>query len=297
MAFDQLDDYKTSVGALNKEHYDEVIATKGSRDLVDEAELPPREGDAYFAKAGQVLRVEQRHETTQIADVLFVTPDVKQIAETGNTGLFDGPNPTVYHRVWSQSRYQQPLATMVADEAPEDFTKDGFRPHFWGPHCCAEWQETAYGDGIKVNSCHWNFIQGFNRIPAVQAIEDVERAKEVVEWLSDRWDVNIFQPNKYIQDESGNTQGYLASAPPVPHGTGVEWYAEKDIYVVISNCPVGDQSSPTPEATCVPLYISVHETGIEPLECHTFQDWERAFYERVGRGEIDISRRDPDSFT
>ena len=138
-------------------------------------------------------------------------------------------------------------------------------------------------------------MQGFNRIPAIQDIEDPQRRKEVVEWLSDRWDLNIFQPNNYAKDERNVVQGWLRQAPPVPYGTGVEWYAEKDIYVVISSCPVGDQSSPTPEATCVPLYISVHETGIEPLESHTYQDWEKAFYEKVERGEIDISRRDPDS--
>ncbi len=299
MAFDILNAYKESA-ALNKDHYDEIIATKGSREFVYETLLPPRTGDVFFVKAGQVFRIEQRHEVTQIADVLFVTPDIKQICEYGNTALYEGLQPTVYSRVWSQSRYQQAMLTMVAEETPEDWLLEygkEYRPHFWGPHCCPEWQEAAYGDGIKVNSCHWNFVQAFNRIPAVQAIEDVERRKQVVEWLSDRTDLNVFQPNNYAKDENNIIQGFMRAAPRVATGTGVEWYAEMDVYVVISNCPVADQSGPVPEANCQPLYMSVHETGIEPLPSNmTFQDWEKAFYEMVGRGEIDISRRDPDSF-
>ena len=188
------------------------------------------------------------------------------------------------------------MATMVADEAPEDFPPPGFRPHFWGPHCCAEWQELAYGDGIKVNSCHVNFVQGFNRIPAVHEIEDPERRKEVVEWLADRWDLNIFQPSIFEVDENGITQGQMGGSQSVPYGTGLEFYAEMDLYLVVSNCLVGDQLRPTPEAICQPLYFSVWETGITPLESYKYQDWETAFYEKVARGEIDISPRYPEDF-
>ena len=52
----------------------------------------------------------------------------------------------------------------------------------------------------------------------------------------------------------------------------------------------------TPKAICQPLYFSVHETGFKPREAYKYQDWESAFYEKVARGEIDISPRYPDSF-
>lgn len=115
-------------------------------------------------------------------------------------------------------------------------------------------RDLVYGDDSKLNSCHWNFLQAFNKIPAVQAIENAQRRNEVVEWLSDRWDLNILQPNNYAKDELNNIRGFMRAAPPLPMGTGVEWYAEMDLYVIINNCPVGDQSAPMPEATCVHVH-------------------------------------------
>ena len=82
----------------NKEFYDRVIATKtnGSRTLVYEDINAPHTGDAYFVKAGQVIRMEQRpslhNGRTQIIDVLFVTPDLEQISDHLNTSAFEGLN-------------------------------------------------------------------------------------------------------------------------------------------------------------------------------------------------------------
>ena len=77
-------------------------------------------------------------------------------------------------------------------------------------------------------------------------------------------DINIFQPNEIKPDENGVTRGMMYPAPPVPDGTGIEWYAEKDVYVVMSNCPYADQALPLPEAKPNPMYIIVYETGIAP---------------------------------
>ena len=101
---------------------------------------------------------------------------------------------------------------------------------------------------------------------------------------------------QFQKRDDGNTRGSLEAAPPVPKGTGIEFYAEMDAYLVISNCPVGDQSAPTVEAKPFPLYISVSETGIKPLKSRDFHDWERAFYKMVERGEKKVSPRHPETF-
>ena len=95
----------------NIEFYDRIIATKtnGTRTLVYEDLNRPHTGDAYFVKAGQVIRMEQRpslhNGRTQIIDVLFITPDLEQISDHLNTSAFDGLNQRLYSGVWTQSAY------------------------------------------------------------------------------------------------------------------------------------------------------------------------------------------------
>jgi hypothetical protein len=71
----------------NKAFYDRGIATKtdGTHTLVYEDVLEPHTGNAFFVKASQVIRMEQRpslhNGRNQIADVLFVTPDLEQSSD------------------------------------------------------------------------------------------------------------------------------------------------------------------------------------------------------------------------
>ncbi|MGI9616315.1 MAG: hypothetical protein ACR2QO_25595 [Acidimicrobiales bacterium] len=53
---------------LPTEHCDRVVDAQEQRTLAYEAVLEPHTGDAFLMKPGQVIRVEQRHETTQICD-------------------------------------------------------------------------------------------------------------------------------------------------------------------------------------------------------------------------------------
>ena len=212
----------------NKEFYDRVIATKenGSRTLVYEDINEPHTGDAYFVKAGQVIRMEQRpslhNGRTQIIDVLWVTPDLEQISDHLNTGALEGLNPRLYSGIWTQSGYMEKIVTLVADEFPYELLEHDKVSHmFFAAHCCAEWIYLAHGKDAFVNSCHENFIHGFSRLPAVQAIEDEEERRRVVQSLADRNDVNCFQGQQFTQDERGITRCSLFPTPAVPDGTGM----------------------------------------------------------------------------
>jgi hypothetical protein len=59
----------------------------------------------------------------------------------------------------------------------------------------------------------------------------------MVRFLADHDDINIVQPNEIKPDEISVTRGMMYPAPPVPDGIGIEWYAEKNVYAVMSNCP------------------------------------------------------------
>ena len=47
-------------------------------------------------------------------------------------------------------------------------------------------------------------------------------------------------------------------------GSGLNIYAEMNMYVVVSNYPYAGQATPFPEADPNPIYTSVWETGIPP---------------------------------
>jgi len=284
----------------DKEFYNKVINTKKNdiRTLVYEDTCEPHTGNAFFVKAGQIIRIEQRpslhNGRTQIADILFVTPDLKQISDHLNTSAFEGLNPRLYSGIWSQSGVMEKLATVVADEFPyELLDHDKISHMFFAAHCCPEWIVMVHGKNANINSCHENFIHGFNRLPAVQAIKDKKERRKMVQLLADRNDINVFQPNFFTQDENGITRCQLLPCPAVPDGTGIEFYAEKDLYAVISNCPYGDQALPFPEAKPNPIYISVWDTKIAPkkdkLQSISGAEWEEIIYKKFIDGTKDIS--------
>ena len=278
----------------NKAFYDSVIATKtnGTRTLVYEDILEPHTGNAYFVKAGQVIRMEQRpslhNGRTQIIDVLWVTPDLEQISDHLSNSALEGLNARLYSGVWTQSGYYEKITTCVADEFPYDkLPHDKVSHMFFAAHCCAELIKLAHGNDAFVNACHENFIHGFSRLPAIHAIEDEEERRAKVQFLADRNDMNMFQGNQLAQDDRRISRFLLFPSPPVPDGTGVEWYAEKDLYTVISNCPYADQALPFPEAKPIPVYISVWEAGIKPETNHLGlppgSEWQKTVYERLAK--------------
>lgn len=278
--------------------YDRVIATKtdNTRRLVYEDTIEPHTGNAYPMKAGNVIRFEQRpslhNGRTQILDVQFVTPDLKQWSDHLNQGPIEGLNLRLFSGVWTQSMFMEKIATVVADEFPYELLEDKDTSHmFFAAHCCHEWITLAHGEGADVNSCHENFIHGFSRIPAIQAIKDEKERKRVVQFFADKNDINIFQGNKFAQDENHITRCFLSPTPAVPDGTGVEFYAEKDCYVVVSNCPYTDQGLPYPEAQPNPVYISVFDTGIRPYSTNHLnidQNWQEATYKRIFAKDVSV---------
>ncbi|GLP96413.1 DUF1989 domain-containing protein [Paraferrimonas sedimenticola] len=284
--------YERMAGA-DVEFYNKVRATKseGTRTQVYDDLLEAHTGNSFFVKAGQVIRFEQRpslhNGRTQIIDVQMVTPDLKQWADHLNNSGLEGLNLRQDSGVWSQSGYLEKMATLVEDEFPQDKLDEGFTHIFFAAHCNADWLQMLYGEEGNVNSCHENFIHAFLRVPAIAAIEDEEERKRVAMFHADRNDINIFQPNKFTQAEDNITRCVLAPAPPVEDGVGVEFYAEKDMYVVVSNCPYADQALPFPEAKPNPVYVSVYDTGVEP--CHpgmNNQGWEDKVWERIHTKDV-----------
>ena len=289
---------------LNKEHYDTIIAAKPDRKLVYESVLEPNNGDAYYLEPGWVIRLEQRHETVQINDWLWVRPDLREYGSYANTFLVEGSYLRLYSRIWSSqhtggaSGGMRPMATMVADEAPDDFSPPGYADHWWYYHCSPEWHYAGYPHlGEGVNACHKNFYHAALRMPAVAAIEDEELRRDVANRLACIPNYQTFQPMKYMHDETGQHRWDLKPCGDVPYGAGVEFYSEMEQYALISECPHGDQHKPVGEVSLQPTYISVWDTGIRPLDPPQWGDWRSHLEGQIERGEKDASPRTPDSYT
>ena len=285
---------------LNKAHYDNIIAAKDKRTLVYEEVLKPHTGDAFFVKAGQVIRMEQRHDITQIADWWWVSPDLSVTHQPWISVTLGGASPYIqkYSRIWSTLDPMRPIATMVADEVPDDFAPPGYARHFWGWHCSPTWHQAQFPHlSAGHNACHVNGTQGFHRIPAIHAIEDEAERKATVQRLVNHANYQTFQVYGWFHGDKMNIYPDARHSPSVPHGTGVEFYAEMDAYVVISSCPWVNQTVAVGDIEPVPLYISVWETGIAPLDPPAWKDWQTPFYEAVVSGEKDISPRTPESYS
>ena len=82
--------------------------------------------------------------------------------------------------------------------------------------------------------------------------------------------------------------------PEGVQNTRAEFYAEKDLYTVISNCPYADQALPVPEADPNPVYISVWDTGIRPADVNHLglpgdRFWEDAVFECIAAKKRDAT--------
>ena len=278
----------------------DVAAAKSERKLVYEAVLNGHTGDAYPLKPGQIIRLEQRHEVTQVCDWLFITPDLSDWSSYGSTGAFQGLFPELGYQFLGLTGRMKSLAVMVSDEAPDDFAKPGWANHFSQWHCSPEWQEILYPDPPNgTNACHINFVHGLNRIPAMHDIKDIAERRRIVNMLANNHNFQTFQ---VCHHDVGDDQTIirLGGSPQVPHGAGVEFFANTDLYAVISNCPGADITAPIWDGKemrqTYPVYISVWDSGVEPVKQPEWKDWDGKFYEMADGGGKDLSPRTAESF-
>jgi hypothetical protein len=76
--------------ALNAGRYDAVVEAKPSRGLVYEGVLESETGDAFYVEAGQVIRMEQRHERTQDRGLVVVQSGSQTVAGAGEHRVLPG---------------------------------------------------------------------------------------------------------------------------------------------------------------------------------------------------------------
>ena len=85
-------------------------------------------------------------------------------------------------------------------------------------------------------------------------------------------DLNVFQPHRYDLNERGLMEGTLGGSK-IAMGSFVEFYAEMDMFLCVSNCPVGAQDRPHLESKNTPFQVEIYDTGVQPAIDYSKLNW------------------------
>ena len=237
---------------MDKAFYDRVKASP-KRKLVDKFTIPPHSGRGAVVKGGQAFRVVNT-EGPQVGDVaLWNAHNYKEQMSSARTWQMAGYVIRPFSRVWSDAPWLRPMVTCTEDTVVTLPKGSDFHHHFAQTHCCTEFMEARTGRP-GLNSCHLNLLQ---------AIEPFGLKEENI-----RDNLNVF--NKFrIDQATGKVYGAGADSKP---GDFIEFYAEFDLLVAISNCPNGDGSVHY-ASKILPLDVEIYDTGITPQVFPGWTDW------------------------
>jgi hypothetical protein len=242
--------------------YDEVRAAKPRYQLIDRFVIPPNDGRAFIAKAGQTFKVIEVN-GPQTVDVAFWNAhNPKEAFNAERTFALEGWWIKRYGRLWSNVPWLRPMATCIDDTVVTKEPKIGFHHQIViMSHCSPEHHELRSGKrgaNIARSSCHVNFLK---------AIEPFGLQEEhIVD------NVNLHTKAR-INPRDGRPQFATSDGKA---GDYIEFYAEIDLLVGVSVCPGGDGSvgGIHPEQIVVrPIGIELYETGIHPQEFPVWTDW------------------------
>lgn len=233
--------YGMLTGTPVEQKYVDIDKKRASFKLVQQEKINARSGKAFKVDKGQVFRIIQL-EGPQIGDVwLFNANDTDERFMGQTTFLYEGAYPSKFSQLWSCMPKLRPMATVLVEHSGNPDIPENFHNHVvLGGHCTAQQWETL--SGIKNhNSCHEN---GLNAVAKFGLSE-----KDII---NDNF--MVFQPSFIRPNGNGDSVPTQSKA-----GDYIEFYADMDLIVAISACPVGDYSHPMTE----PDKITARPLGFE----------------------------------
>lgn len=250
--------YQATAGSalsVDRDFYDAIAATAGSRELVDEFVLPIRSGRAWEVPAGHVCRV-TTPEGPQVGDFnVWNRHNPRERMWASRTRQLQAAHITTYDRIWSNLPYLRPLLTVTADSlADYGVDDDGGRVHdLLGTRCDPYVNHMLTGEEFDFH-CHSNLTRAV--MPYGLTEFDVHDV------------LNIFQCTGLNDDDK-----YFMKACPASAGDYFEFFAEVDLLCALSTCPGGDLSvhmwgpdAKDPLEVCRPLGVEVYRLDDAVLE-------------------------------
>lgn len=228
----------------------EKVAASDRTNPVEAVLIAPESGRAVKVPAGHVARV-SGPEGPQIGDVdFFNASDPSEHLWANQTLLREGAWLTTGSRLWGNMPNYRPLMTIVADTVPFVDRGNGARHHIIiGSHCPRWYWWLAIGDKEHSN-CYDQLCSAARAVGIdTSLVHD---------------NLNLFQKSR-VDFATGH---YVTEGSDARPGDYVDFYAEIDIVMAISTCPLGSGARPAESGQCdpKPLRVEVYETGIEPSE-------------------------------
>ena len=257
------------IAPINKEWYDKLVSQNSGWTVVEEFLLEPEGskppmktmGRAFKLIAGQVVRVSQPGERGNILDLMFLNSD--NVAEHNHLPtqfLHEGMRVRPYTRIWSGQPWSRPLATCIEEATDDSYLPEGYSHMAFFAHCSSEVVEVAEGR-LNASSCHSNFLQ---------AAQQIGLGEEIAQ----HGNMVAFQPCS-VRPTPDNHQIFGFADVPVgtKQGEYVDFYAERNLYVLVSLCACGDQSASWKDVIITPMKVEVLDTGTKPQAFKRFHDW------------------------
>ena len=254
---------------IDEEWYDQLIAQNSEWSVAEEFLLEPEGseppmktmGRAVDVTAGQVLRISQPGERGNIVDLMILNREnLSEHNHMPTQFLLEGVLVNKYTRIWSGQPWMRPLATCIEDATDTSYLPSGYGHHFWFGHCSSELVEAAEGR-LNASSCHSNFLQAAQQRGLG---EEIARLENMV----------VFQPATVRPTPDGrNCFGYGDVPLQTKQGDHVDFYAERNLLVLVSLCPCGDQTASWKDVVVTPMKVEVLDTGTKPQVFKRFHDW------------------------
>jgi hypothetical protein len=210
---------------------------------------------AWRVAAGQIFRI-STPEGPQVGDLnLWSQHDPAERLWSSRTRQLHAAHVTTFDRLWSTLPTLRPMVTIIDDTVPRDV---GYgRVHdLLGTRC--DPYVTRLLSGVDYDRhCQSNLTRAI--APFGLAESDVHDP------------LNMFQVTGLTDDD----RYYFAGSPARP-GDFLEFFAEIDLLVAVSNCPGGDLSLPMwgpegqSEVPCRPLAVEVWD--VDPI---ALTDWQQ----------------------
>lgn len=243
--------YQTTRGGaldVDRDFYQRLSASDGSRRLLQDIELPIRSGIAWEVAAGQIFRI-SIVEGPQVGDLnLWNRHDPRERMWAARSRQLQRAHVTTFDRLWSTLPFLRPMVTIVTDTLESyGVDGDGGRVHdLLGSRCDPYVNKLLTGESFDYH-CHSNLVRAVAPFGLTEFdVHDV---------------MNVFQCTGLNPEDR-----YFMKACPARTGDYIEFFAEIDLLCALSTCPGGDLSVPLwgPDArdpidVCRPLGIQVYQ--------------------------------------
>ncbi|MQF69333.1 urea carboxylase-associated family protein [SAR202 cluster bacterium AD-804-J14_MRT_500m] len=237
--------------------YSRLAAQSKDRQLLNQFEIPPRDGKAWIVKAGQICRI-VAIQGPQVGDFnAWNLHNPRERFWSARSKQLHRTHISTFDRLWSCLPYLRPMITITGDSIGYQRDADGAGCHDILGTRCDPYVNTLLGGDPDDHTCHSNLVRAI--LPYHLDESDVHDV------------LNVFMVTG-ISPEGR----YFVKPSPANRGDFLEFFAEIDLLCALSTCPQGDLSIPPwgpdagdPSGTCRPLGVEIFETPPELL-----RDWE-----------------------